>query len=355
VARPSEAEAQLSFLGLSDLLANVLDETLEALPPPQRRALAAALLLDDPVGAVPEDRAIALAVLGVLQMLAEEHPVVVAVDDVQWLDRPTSAVLTYALRRLRDVSVALLVTARRAEPPRRLPIVEWGSDSAQVSHLDLEPLSAGAVHRLLVKRLGVALSRPVLIRLHDVTGGNPFYARELSRSLEPARYEPGAAWAIPPSLQELAAGGSAVGLGSDSGGSLRVPAHYCGVATLKPTSGRVPNTGVFEHMGGLSDTRTQIGPLSRFVGDLAPTLSILAGPDNRDSGVVPMPLGDSGAASLSGLRVAFYTEDEETPTTAETATAVREAANALRDAGANVGERCPANVGRDALEITRRY
>jgi amidase len=152
-----------------------------------------------------------------------------------------------------------------------------------------------------------------------------------------------------------AAGGSAVGLGSDSGGSLRVPAHYCGVATLKPTTGRVPNTGVFEHVGGLSDTRTQIGPLSRFVGDLEPTLSILAGPDNRDSGVVPMPLGDPRAASLGGLRVAFYTEDGETPTTAETVTAVREAANALRDAGANVVERCPANVGRDALEITRRY
>ena len=152
-----------------------------------------------------------------------------------------------------------------------------------------------------------------------------------------------------------AAGGSPVGLGSDSGGSLRVPAHYCGIATLKPTTGRVPNTGAFAHKGGLSDSRTQIGPLSRFVEDLAPTLSIIAGPDSRDSGVVPVPLGDSGAARLGGLQVAFYTEDGETATTPDTAAAVREAAEALRQSGARVSERCPANVGRDALDITRRY
>ena len=152
-----------------------------------------------------------------------------------------------------------------------------------------------------------------------------------------------------------AAGGSPVGLGSDSGGSLRVPAHYCGIATLKPTTGRVPNTGAFAHEGGLSDSRTQIGPLSRFVEDLAPTLSIIAGPDSRDSGVVPVPLGDSGAVRLGGLRVAFYTEDGETATTPDTAAAVREAAEALRQSGARVTERSPANVGRDALDITRRY
>jgi amidase len=152
-----------------------------------------------------------------------------------------------------------------------------------------------------------------------------------------------------------AAGGSAIGLGSDSGGSLRVPAHYCGIATLKPTTGRVPNTGAFAHQGGLSDSRTQIGPLSRFVQDLASTLAVIAGPDGRDSGVVPMPLGDPAAVSLSGLRVAFYTDDGETATTPDTASAIREAAAALRQSGARVIERCPSNVTRDALELTRRY
>lgn len=150
------------------------------------------------------------------------------------------------------------------------------------------------------------------------------------------------------------AGGSPVGLGSDSGGSLRVPAHYCGVAALKPTTGRVPNTGAFGHLGGLTDTRTQIGPLSRFVQDLAPVLELLAGPDGRDAGVVPMPLAD-GKVDLSALRVAFYADDGSTPTTPDTAAAVRDAAEALAMTGAAVTEACPDGIGREALDITRRY
>ena len=101
----------------------------------------------------------------------------------------------------------------------------------------------------------------------------------------------------------------------------------------------------------MSDSRTQIGPLSRFVEDLAPTLSIIAGPDSRDSGVVPVPLGDSGAVRLGGLRVAFYTEDGETATTPDTAAAVR---GQQRHCGspAPMTERCRQNVGRNALDIT---
>lgn len=152
-----------------------------------------------------------------------------------------------------------------------------------------------------------------------------------------------------------AAGGSPVGLGSDSGGSLRVPAHCCGVAALKPTTGRVPNTGAFEQPGGLSDTRTQIGPLSRFVQDLAPIFEVVAGPDGHDSGVVPMPLGDPEAVDVSGLRVAFYTDDGYTPTTPDTVAAIRDAVAALATAGAQVMERCPERIGADALDISQRY
>jgi amidase len=130
------------------------------------------------------------------------------------------------------------------------------------------------------------------------------------------------------------AGASPVGLGSDSGGSLRVPAHNCGVATLKPTSGRVPNTGAFGQPGGLTDTRTQIGPISRFVEDLMPVMRIIAGPDGRDGGVVPMPIGNPGTVEFRGLQVAYYTDDGCIHTTEETVGAVREAANALLSAGA---------------------
>ena len=101
----------------------------------------------------------------------------------------------------------------------------------------------------------------------------------------------------------IAAGGSPLGLGSDAGGGLRVPAHYCGVAALKPTVGRVPNTGAYNQPGGLTDVRTQIGLLARTVDDLAAVLPILCGVDYFDSGVVPMPLGDLAAVDLRKLRV----------------------------------------------------
>jgi amidase len=151
------------------------------------------------------------------------------------------------------------------------------------------------------------------------------------------------------------AGGSAVGLGSDSGGSIRVPAHLCGVASVKPTTGRVPNTGAYEHPGGLSDARTQIGLLSRFVEDLALALPLIAGPDGHDSGVVPVPIGDPGAVDLARMRIAWYGDDGRTPTTPETAGAVRTAADALASAGATVTEACPERVGDEAHDITERY
>jgi amidase len=107
----------------------------------------------------------------------------------------------------------------------------------------------------------------------------------------------------------IAAGESPLGIGSDSGGSLRVPSHFCGIAPLKPTSGRVPNTGTLNHPGGLSDYRTQIGPLTRSVKDLTLAFPILAGEDGCDSGVISMPLGDPESIILKGLRMAVYTDD----------------------------------------------
>jgi amidase len=152
----------------------------------------------------------------------------------------------------------------------------------------------------------------------------------------------------------LAAGGSPLGLGSDSGGSLRMPAHSCGVAALRPTVGRVPNTGALELPGGLSDPRSQVGPLSRWVEDLWPALAVIAGVDWRDSGVIPMPLADPAHLELRGQRVACYTEDGLAPPTPATSQAVRDAAQALADVGAVVEEVRPPNLDR-AWDITTRY
>src|SRR5256885_7353860 len=106
----------------------------------------------------------------------------------------------------------------------------------------------------------------------------------------------------------IAAAGSPIGIGSDSGGSMRVPAHYCGVATLKPTAGWIPSTGAYGLVGGLMDPRSQVGPMARFVNDLALVLPILCGPDGVDSNVIPMPPKRRGP-KLRGLKVAYSTDD----------------------------------------------
>ena len=141
----------------------------------------------------------------------------------------------------------------------------------------------------------------------------------------------------------IAAGGSPLGLGTDSGGSIRVPAHFCGVAGLKPTWGRVPLTGLFPPPLGISARIRHAGPLARSVEDLALTLPILAGIDWHDAAVVPMPLGEQ-QIGLKTLRVAFYTDNGLAAPTPETVQTVQQAAQAVGDAGAVVEEARPAGI-----------
>jgi amidase len=152
----------------------------------------------------------------------------------------------------------------------------------------------------------------------------------------------------------VAAGMSALGLGSDSGGSLRLPAHFCGVATIKPTTGRVPNTGHFPRLGDMSDPRTTIGPIARSAFDLHDALRVIAGPDWRDPSVGPMPLGDPADVDLLGLRAAVYTDMPEMAATPETAAAVRAAAGALENAGVALHRDRPPRI-EESLGITRDY
>jgi len=152
----------------------------------------------------------------------------------------------------------------------------------------------------------------------------------------------------------IAAGLSPLGLGSDSGGSLRVPAHFCGVCTLKPTSGRVPNTGVFDHPGGLSDYRSQIGPMARHVEDLALVLQVIAGEDGRDAGVIPMPLRGMQTQTLNGLRVAWYSDGGIEPVDAITQETLQVVAALLERAGALIRPAFPSALS-NARDITERY
>jgi amidase len=146
----------------------------------------------------------------------------------------------------------------------------------------------------------------------------------------------------------VAAGGSPLDLGSDTGGSIRQPAHYCGIAGIKPTSGRVPRTGhIISFDVGALDTLTQIGPMARFVEDLALTLPLITGVDWRDPALVPMPLGDPTDVDLKDLRAAFYTDNGAVSPTPETAQTVRAVVRVLSDAGVAVTEDRPPEVERE--------
>ena len=147
----------------------------------------------------------------------------------------------------------------------------------------------------------------------------------------------------------IAAGGSPLDIGSDTRGSIRLPAHFTGIAGIKPTSGRVPRTGHIVPWGlGAVDALTQLGPLARYVEDLRLILPIICGPDWQDPAIVPMPLADPQAVPLQGLRVALYTDNGMLAATPDTVAAVHRAATALTEAGALVHDDRPPLLERAA-------
>jgi len=183
VCRPAEAEARLSYSGLGDLLGPVAAWVLPQLPKPQRFALEAALLERGGGGRPPDRRTVSVGVLTALRALAAARPVLLAVDDVQWLDAPTRRLLEYALRRVREDRMAVLVSVRTAAGAAGLPLeLETFADSRR-EVVCLGPFSLAALHRLLSCRLGLSPPRPVLVRIHRAAAGNPFYALEIARLL----------------------------------------------------------------------------------------------------------------------------------------------------------------------------
>jgi amidase len=127
----------------------------------------------------------------------------------------------------------------------------------------------------------------------------------------------------------IAACGSPFGLGSDAAGSVRLPAHFCGIAAIKPTSGRLARTGHVPGAGGWIETLWQIGPMARRVEDLCAMMAILNGPDGFDHTVVPMPLGDPLRIDVGDLRIAWFADNGIAAPTRETAAVVRCAAESL--------------------------
>src|SRR5919201_6967908 len=204
-AAGSPAEAQLTFSALGDLLDGLVDDVLPELPPPQRRALAVALLLEDAKGRSPDQRAIGVALLGALRVLASDTPVLLAVDDVPWLDRPSSRVLEFALRRLQEERVAILLARRISGEQSGPDELDRLLPEERLTRIRLGSLALGPLHRLLATRLGLTLPRPLLVRLHEGADGNPFLALELGRALLRRKRlpAPGEPLPVPPGLRQL--------------------------------------------------------------------------------------------------------------------------------------------------------
>jgi DNA-binding CsgD family transcriptional regulator len=199
-SRPAEAERGLAHAGLGDLFENVLQSVLPALSAPRRRALEVALLVEEAEHRV-DPRTLGVAVRSALEALVAEAPVVLAVDDVQWLDPSSARALAFALRRL-DEQPILLLLARRLGEDAASPSLEQAIEADHIERLPVGPLSVGATHRLLQARLGQAFTRPTLLRVHEVSGGNPFYALELARVLG-ADVDPMQPLRVPETLEGL--------------------------------------------------------------------------------------------------------------------------------------------------------
>jgi len=181
--RPVEAETRLSYAALGDLLEPALEEALPTLPEPQRQALEVALLRATSSKARPDQRAVSLAVLGCLRSLASSLPVVVAIDDVQWIDLPSARVLQFVVRRLNQEPVGFLTAVRGAGPEDDPLNITSAFAGERVHAVRIGPLSVDALDQALRARLGTGFRRTTLLHLHETSGGNPFFALEIGLAL----------------------------------------------------------------------------------------------------------------------------------------------------------------------------
>ena len=142
----------------------------------------------------------------------------------------------------------------------------------------------------------------------------------------------------------VAAGGAAFDIGSDTGGSIRLPAHFCGIAAIKPSAGLVPRTGLVVGAGSPVDALTQVGPLARTVEDARTLLELMQGPDWRDSSVLPVAADSAGDDTIAGWRVAYFSDNGDLACCGDVAASVRTAAEVLAQHGADIEETRPAGI-----------
>ena len=202
--RPTEAEARLSFLGLTDLLGPLFDEIGQDLPPPQRSAVGAALFRSSGQAGEPEPLAVSLGTLALLRAAAATGPILVAVDDTPWLDDPSATALEFVARRLEAERIVILAAERTGTDADATGRLVSAMPHDRVTAIRLPPLSMADVDRLLAAVLGLELPPSVLTRLYRTSGGNAFYAVEIGRALQRrGDVQSGAVLAIPDTLSAL--------------------------------------------------------------------------------------------------------------------------------------------------------
>ncbi|RDH74082.1 LuxR family transcriptional regulator [Mycolicibacterium moriokaense] len=183
-ARPAEAESVLAYASLSDLLSGVDPAVLTDLPRPQRLAIDRVLLRAEAEDLTTDQRAVGAGFLSVIELLAEKSPVLVAIDDLQWLDPSSRNVVAFAARRL-SARVGVFGTVR-TDPDDTGTAASWLQlpQPDGVQRMRIQPLSLGGMNAVITQRLGRSLSRPAIVRIQEVSGGNPFYAIELARAVD---------------------------------------------------------------------------------------------------------------------------------------------------------------------------
>ena len=184
-ARATPPERRLALTVIEDLLSGEVAEILPSMAPPQRRALRAALLEVD-TAVAPDARAISLAFLEALRLLARRGRLVLGVDDVQWLDPASARTLAYALRRLPKDEAVVLATRRTGEEvDASAGLLLRVMDERGIERVGLPPLDESGVATLLRRRLNARLSRPARHRIFELSAGNPLFALELARADKP--------------------------------------------------------------------------------------------------------------------------------------------------------------------------
>jgi DNA-binding CsgD family transcriptional regulator len=339
-SRPAEAERGLAHAGLGDLFENVLDSVLPALSTPRRRALEVALLVEEAEDRV-DRRTLGVAVRTALEALVAEQPIVLAVDDVQWLDPSSANALAFALRRLDQQFILLLLTRRLGEDA--LPWeLEGAIEADRIERLSVGPLSLGATHRVLQARLGQTFARPTLLRVHEISGGNPFYALELGRALVGADVDPIEPVRVPETLEGLVRA-RLDGLPSSTRRALLLAS-----AVGRPSAELLAGVGVTE---AVLEPAFAAHVLERAEGTIRFTHPLLASvvyqgasaDERRHShGVVAQIVDDP---SLRARHLALATEDPDT----EVAAALEDAAALASARGAPIAA---AELGEHALRLT---